>query len=292
MLYLTLRQYEYVVAVVDAGGLTDAAAVLHVSQPSLSNAITRVEARLGARLFVRRKGAAVVVTPFGHRFAAQARTLLDMAARLEAGAADEAPPFVVACFEDIAPWYLARAHRALTTALPQTPFAIREGRFETLAADLREGRADIALSYDIGFDNGFERTSFRTVQPYACTAPDHPITQAPSLDLATLARFPLILSTEDLSVRHVMSLFRAHGLTAKVAHRTASLEMMRSLAAQGEGVGVSYSTPPTDLSYDGRAVTSTRITAAEASADLVWLRSPLGEPHPQQARIMDVLATL
>lgn len=292
MLYLTLRQYEYIVAVADAGGLTEAASVLNVSQPSLSNAITRVEDRLGTRLFVRRKGTAIIITPFGHRFVAQARTLLSQANQLETGGAGLGRPYVVACFEDIAPWYLARAHKALSTSLPNTPFAIREGRFESLAADLREGRADIALSYDIGFDSGFERVPFRQIHPYACTTPDHPIAGLASLDLPTLAQYPLILSTEDLSVRHMMTLFRAQGLTAQIAHRTASLEMMRSLAAQGAGVGVSYSVPPADVSYDGFGVTSVPIIAPKAAADLVWLRSPLNTPHPAQADIMNVLGRL
>ena len=47
MLYISLRQYEYIVAVAEAGSLTRAAEHLNVSQPSLSVAITRVEERLG-----------------------------------------------------------------------------------------------------------------------------------------------------------------------------------------------------------------------------------------------------
>ena len=52
MLYISLRQYEYIVAVAEAGSLTRAAEHLNVSQPSLSVAITRVEERLGALLFL------------------------------------------------------------------------------------------------------------------------------------------------------------------------------------------------------------------------------------------------
>ena len=74
MLYITLRQYEYVVVVADLGSLTEAAAHLNVSQPSLSVAITRVEQRLGASVFERARGAQIKITPFGHKFVAQART--------------------------------------------------------------------------------------------------------------------------------------------------------------------------------------------------------------------------
>ena len=108
MLYITLRQYQYVVAVADAGSLTGAAAILHVSQPSLSVAITRVEVKLGHQVFIRGKGATIALTPFGHRFVEQARDLLLAATAIEQFS-DAARPFVLGCFEDIAPWYLTKA---------------------------------------------------------------------------------------------------------------------------------------------------------------------------------------
>ena len=94
MLYISLRQYEYVIAVAEAGSLTRAAERLNVSQPSLSVAITRVEERLGALLFVRRKGSAIGITPYGHRVIEKARDLLERADRIEQGP-DQARPFVV-----------------------------------------------------------------------------------------------------------------------------------------------------------------------------------------------------
>ena len=48
---MDLRQLEYVLAVVDHGGFTRAAAALHVAQPSLSQGVRRLEAELGVTLF-------------------------------------------------------------------------------------------------------------------------------------------------------------------------------------------------------------------------------------------------
>ena len=50
---MDLRQLGYVVAVVDHGGFTRAAAAMHVAQPSLSQAIRSLEAELGVELFRR-----------------------------------------------------------------------------------------------------------------------------------------------------------------------------------------------------------------------------------------------
>ena len=56
MLYLTLRQYEYVCAVGRHGSLSAAAAALNVSQPALSAALTKIESHLSQPLFMRRRG--------------------------------------------------------------------------------------------------------------------------------------------------------------------------------------------------------------------------------------------
>ena len=53
---MDLRQAAYVVAVVDEGSFTAAAASIPVSQPALSQAIAALERELGAPLFHRIDG--------------------------------------------------------------------------------------------------------------------------------------------------------------------------------------------------------------------------------------------
>ena len=156
MLYISLRQYEYVIAVAEAGSLTRAAEHLNVSQPSLSVAITRVEERLGALLFVRRKGSAIGITPYGHRVIEKARDLLERADRIEQGP-DQARPFVVGCFQDIAPWYLVTAVERLQSRFPMMTFQPREVCFSELASSLTQGLADVVISYAICFTFKFDR---------------------------------------------------------------------------------------------------------------------------------------
>lgn len=291
MLYITLRQYTYVTAVARAGSLTEAAQALSVSQPSLSVAITRVEERLGQRIFIRRKGTAVVLTPFGHRFVERAQTLLADAETLETGTT-EGDPFTLACFEDIAPWYLAPALRALQDRLPDIPFRIREGRFDSLAADLAQGRADIVLSYDLGFGDEFGRALVKRVSPAAFLRAGHRLAGRTQITLADLDGEPLITFAEDQSARHVGALFRRLGLTMNVAHRTASLEMMRSLAAHGAGVGISYSVPPLARSYDDTPLVTVPIGGKDAVAEIVLVWSLLSPPHRRFDEIREILQEL
>ena len=271
MLYLTLRQYEYLVSVADAGSLTKAAARLNVSQPSLSVAITRVEQRLRNPLFIRGKGAAIVLTPYGHNIVAKARAVLELAAKIEQEN-DPSPTCVLGCFEDIAPWYLAPALDHLSTTFPDISFQGREGRFADIARDLTEGRMDIAISYDVGFAGPFNRYKIKDVAPVAFLATDHPLAQKQTVDLTDLALDPLILFSEDLSEGYMRDLFERVKIAPTIQQKVASLEMMRSLAAHGVGVGISYSRPPNDISYDGKRLVTVPISTPEAQTEisLIW----------------------
>lgn len=77
---MDLRQVEYVVAIVDHGGFTRAAAALGLSQPSLSQSVRRLEEELGAPLLAR-AGRRVELTAAGESFLGPARRLLREAQR-------------------------------------------------------------------------------------------------------------------------------------------------------------------------------------------------------------------
>ena len=77
---MDLRQVEYVVAIVDHGGFTRAAAALGLAQPSLSQSVRRLEEELGAPLLAR-LGRRVQLTEAGEAFLGPARRLLREAQR-------------------------------------------------------------------------------------------------------------------------------------------------------------------------------------------------------------------
>ena len=70
-----LRLIRYFVAVADEGNVTRAARRLHISQPSLSTALRRLEAQLGVQL-LRREGRRLVLTHAGELLHRRGRQLL------------------------------------------------------------------------------------------------------------------------------------------------------------------------------------------------------------------------
>ena len=290
MLYISLRQLEYVVAVARAGSLTVAAQQVNVSQPALSVAVTQVEAHLGQKLFLRRKGAPVTLTGFGRLFLADAEALLADAARLEdpkALSLRRLERFTLGVFEDLAPGYLAPLLRLLRRDFPDVEIRTRVLTFEALAETVLAGEIDLALTYDLGLDASFERELYARVSPQAWFPPDDPLARRAEIRLADLADRPLILSDQGLSIRHMLGLFRSLGMTPHVAHRAASIEVMRSLAANGEGVGISYTNPVGMLSYDGKPLARVPIVDEQANEPIVLVHC-----GPQPAPLPEIRATI
>lgn len=283
MLSLTLRQIEYAVAVATHGGVSAAASALHVSQPALSVALAQLEAHLGQPLFLRRPGGRLMPSPFGHRWLAQAETALAALRPLADPAALGAVRLRLAVFEDVAA--LVIAPLLAGTGLAIDPKVMG---FEALLAALRQGKADLALTWDLGLEADIARAEVARIAPHAVLAADHPLAAKPELSLHDLAPCPLILTDQGLSIGHMRALFARAGLVPQIAHRTATLELMRSYAAHGLGVGLSYTNPAARLSQDGRALV-TRPLADAGTEALVLARLALAPESPGQAALAALL---
>jgi DNA-binding transcriptional LysR family regulator len=266
MLSLSLRQIEYACAIGRAGSLSAAAERLHVSQPALSVALAAVEAHLGQPLFLRRPGGPLQPTGFGRAWLAEAETQLSGIARLQAG--QVVAPLRLGLFEDFAPILLAPLLARAPEALGR-PIQITAHGFDALQRALGSGEIDAALGWALGLAAGED---IARLQPCAILATDHPFAARPALSLADLAGAPLVLSDQDLSIAHVQSLFASRGLALRIAHRCASLDLMRAFAAHGLGIGLSWTQPAPRVSPDGRAFCLCPIH--DAPAEAVRLAAP------------------
>lgn len=290
MLSLTLRQIEYAVAVARHGGMSAAAEALHVSQPALSVALRELEAGLGQPLFLRKPGGRLQPSPFGHRWLAAAERSLADVSRLADPAALGSETLRLSLFEDLAASLLAPL-LSQVAAMPDIRLEPRLLGFEALAHALDEGRADLALTWDLGLDRSIARQTLARIPPHAVLAETHPLAHQPSLSLSDLSDQPLVLADQGLSVGHMRGLFARAGLQPEIAHRTATLDLMRSFAANGLGVGLSYTNPAARLSQDGRAFVTRPIHDAGAEA-LVLARLASTPETPAMAKLATLLPAL
>ena len=72
---MDLRVLEYFLAVAEVGGISRAADILHISQPTLSRQLMELEREIGSTLLIRGKRS-VTLTPDGLMFRETARDIL------------------------------------------------------------------------------------------------------------------------------------------------------------------------------------------------------------------------
>jgi DNA-binding transcriptional LysR family regulator len=145
---MTLRQLEYLVAVVDEGSFGRAALRLFVSQPTLSQQVRALESEIGGPL-VERLPRGVRTTPAGEALLPAARDALSAVARLgdEARRVREAERavlrvgFVGSAANELTPRYL----RAFTDAHPGTQLDLVPADFARPDCGLADGAVDVAF---------------------------------------------------------------------------------------------------------------------------------------------------
>ena len=288
MLSLTLRQIEYACGVAAHGGMSAAAGALHVSQPALSVALAQLEAHLGQPLFLRRPGGRLMPTSFGQRWLTEAEEALQRLTRLADPARLSGQTLRLAVFEDLAASCLGPLLARTADSIDLRPSLMG---FEELAQALTQGRADLALTWDLGLESGIARQIIARIPPHAVLAAPHPLASCPTLSLQDLVDHPLILTDQGLSISHMRGLFARAGLQPSLARRAATLDLMRSLAANGLGVGLSYTNPAARLSQDGKPLVTRPIHDAGSEAIvLAWVKG--NPPAPAQDQLAQALSDL
>jgi DNA-binding transcriptional LysR family regulator len=277
MIHLNLRQLEYFVAAARHGGAARAADALGVSQPSISKAIADLEAQWGERLFVRLHARGLELTGAGTLRHREAHALLEQARTLAAPRSGQLAGLLrVGCLSTLAPRWLPDILARMAKAFPAIEVQLVEGDIEALTRMLERGALDVALMYDLGLARGVRLEPVTQLRPYALLPWGHRLAAAGSLRIADLAREPLVLINLPHSREYFLSLFRDAGVVPRIAHESASLEMVRALVANGLGVSLLTTRPVRDQAYDGKRIACRRLRGQLALQSVVLAHPPPG----------------
>lgn len=283
MIAFSFRQLEYFVAVAEQGSISGAARVRHVSQPSVSLAIGQLEQILGTPLFRRQVSRGLELTPAGQRLLARARDILALAAGIgadEAEAATLSGQLSLVCFQDLGPYHVPALLAGFRARHPGVAVTLFEADLATVARTLHAGKAELALTYDLGFDRRVLRWRLAELAPYALLPAEHPLAAQPEVSLAELAGERLILEDIAQTREYFLSLFWAHGLYPQLHQYTQTFEMQRGLVAHGYGVALSCTRPAGDRSYDGTPIACRPLRETVTPQRVVLARAESIRPSP------------
>ena len=295
MLPISVRQIEYVIAVARYGSVTTAAKSINISQPALSVALVTIEAHLGQPLFIRRKGSPLALTSFGRDFVKKASAVIGQLEELlqpSTALSQQNGSVEIGCFEDLGPLLIGPLYSAVQKRYPALNLMIKTGNFETLTEQMLTGQIDFAITYDLGMDAIFETREIARINPHILTHPAHRINKLKQVSLKDIAREPLILVDQKHSIRHITGLFRHRQLSANIAYRAATLEIMRSMVANQLGIGISYTRPRSSVSYDGKKLIEKVITDTLSPEPIVIASNRSNPLSPLSHRIVEDIALM
>ena len=239
---MELHQLRYFCAVADTGSFSRAAEQSHVSQPSLSQQILKLEDELGARLFDR-LGRSVRVTEVGKAFLPRARAVLR---ELEAARGDAVErkdalggPVVVGVIPTVAPYLLPGYLGSYAKKFPQVQVTVVEEITPVLLERLRASSIDVAILALPVRGHEFEAAPLLTERLFAALPPKHKLASRRSLALKDLQTEPFLLLRDGHCFRDtaVAACDRAR-LHPQIVFESGQFSSLLSMVGAGMGVSI------------------------------------------------------
>ncbi len=245
---MTLTELRYIVAVARERHFGHAAEACHVSQPTLSVAIKKLEEELELKLF-ERGGAEVTVTPLGEEIVRQAQAVLEQAAAIkeiaQRGKDPLAGPLRLGIIYTIGPYLLPELVREVIARSPQMPLMLQENFTVKLLEMLRTGELDCAILAEPFPDAGLAIAPLYD-EPFVAAVPaKHPLAARKSISAEQLKQQTmLLLGTGHCFRDHVLEVcpefarFSSDAEGIRKSFEGSSLETIKHMVASGMGVTV------------------------------------------------------
>ncbi|KQV50691.1 LysR family transcriptional regulator [Pelomonas sp. Root1217] len=245
---MTLTELRYIVAVARERHFGRAAEACHVSQPTLSVAIKKLEEELDLKIF-ERGGSEVSVTLLGDEIVRQAQSVLDQAGAIKEIAKRGKDPLAGALrlgiIYTIGPYLLPELVKHTIELYPQMPLMLQENFTVKLLEMLRTGELDCAIMAE-PFPEAGLATAQLYDEPFVVALPAvHPLATREAISAEELKRETmLLLGTGHCFRDHVLEVcpeFARFSSDAEGIRRSfegSSLETIKHMVASGMGVTV------------------------------------------------------
>ncbi|MBJ7551194.1 hydrogen peroxide-inducible genes activator [Marinomonas ostreistagni] len=278
---MTLTELKYIVMLAEEKHFGRAAERCHVSQPTLSVAVKKLEDELGAAIFERSKSS-VYITPIGEQIIAQARRVLEQANMIKevasSGKNQLKGPLKVGAIYTIAPYLFPSMIPELKRIAEGMPLLIEEDLTENLRPKLRNGELD-AIIVALPFREPDVVTRPIYEEEFVVLMPkDHPWTQLEHI------------ITDQLTTDNLLLLGKGHCFSDQVMEACpivgenelneghtivngSSLETIRYMVSSGLGVTVLPKSAVTHLDEQILAVRPFKSPAPKRTVALAWRAS-------------------
>ena len=239
---MEIHQLRYFLAVVRTRNFSRAAEQCHVTQPSLSQQIKKLEDELGERLFARTKRE-VVVTPAGELFSGHANRVLE---EIEQGREKVSEVrgqirgrITLGVLPTIAPYFLPVRLQQFSKKYPDVEILVHEDTTAQLTDMVLAKEIDLALLSLPVVRRGLESVALFQEDLLVAFPRNHPMAGKKRLQLTDLKNEEFIVMKEGHCLSgQTMQFCHLGGFSPKVGFQSAQIETMLSFVAAGWGISI------------------------------------------------------
>ena len=239
---MEVRELEWFVVLARTENVTNAATQLHVSQPTLSRALARIERQLGVKLFDRNQNR-LRLNKYGEIYRAHAERAMKELTQGEERIRTLVDPhkgvvslgFLHSFGGWLVPSLLDRYH----VQAPLTSFELEGGAADSIVEAVRSGRIDIGFvaPRPVAEDLAWVRLG----RELLCleVPPGDEFADRESISSAEISTRPMIALGQSYGLRHVVDrLFDDAGCIPSISIEATELSTLRALVRHGSGIAI------------------------------------------------------
>ncbi len=237
---MNLRRLKYFVKIVDIGSLTQAAEVLHIAQPALSQQVATLEGEMDQQLLIRTKRG-VTPTDAGKVLYTHARNILRQCEQAQLAVNNAGHNLSGQVSIGLAPGTAASSLvmpllQKLRETYPEVLVYLHENSGHALNEKVLNGQLDMALLYDRTPVSGLNCQPLMKEELYLVGTGNSP---GHTVDLSEVAGMNLYLPRDYSAVRQrVDEAFSLRRLSAHIIGEIESLSTLSAAISSGMGVSV------------------------------------------------------
>jgi LysR family hydrogen peroxide-inducible transcriptional activator len=239
---MELHQLRYVAAVARTANFSRAAEQCHVSQPSLSQQIKKLEGELGERLFDRMKRR-VRLTSHGEIFLRRAARILEEVNAVKREATDAQDllrgTLTIGVLPTIAPYLLPKVMAQFTEKYTGVEIVVQEDTTARLLKHALDYEIDFALASQPIQDERLAIKGLFSEELLLALPPGHPLVRKRTVAVADLEGEQFIVMKEGHCLGdQVLGFCDRRDVKPKISFRSSQLETVQAFVASGLGISL------------------------------------------------------
>lgn len=239
---MNIRALQYLVTLSEMRHFSKAAEACHVSQPTLSTQVRKIEEELGVQL-VERSPRRVMMTQVGREVVGRARAVLNEVEAMHQISRQSRDPgtgvFKIGIFPTLAPYLLPHVIPGIRRRFPKLTLQLFEEKTEDVLRLLTQGRLDAGL-VALPIPEELTQLEVRELfeEQFVLAMPDtHPLAKKPRISVQDLRNQELLLLEDGHCLRdQALEVCQMVGAEEKVDFHATSMETLRQMVAANTGI--------------------------------------------------------